>query len=479
MRNISQKDWVDIVNKEILHSSRTRSFAPLHPSPTPPTMPDPIAPLRPAGGPSQRGPRAVWSWALYDFANSAFTTLVVTFVYATFFTSFLADEVNAGTALWSRGVTLTAVVVALLSPVLGAVADKGGYRKRLLFVTTAVCCAATAALWFPEKGEVGLALLLVVVANVAFEMGNVFYNAFLPDVAPPDKIGRISGYGWALGYAGGLVCLVVALVVLVQPEVAPFGLDKAAGEHVRATNLLVAGWFALFSVPLFLFIREEPPAGRGRTRDLVVESVRSLKQTWAEVRRYRPIIRLLVARLVYNDGLVTVFAFGGIYAAGTFGFTFEEILLFGIALNVAAGLGAFAFGFVDDKIGGKPTILISLGLLSVATLVAVLAPSDAPGALWAAGVLIGLAAGPNQSASRSLLGRMVPDDKETEFYGFFAFSGKLTAFMGPLLLGVLTEAFGSQRAGVAVVIAFFAVGALLLLRVDERAGVALRQQAGR
>ena len=437
----------------------------------------PVSPRSP-GGPPQHGPRAVWSWALYDFANSAFTTLVVTFVYATFFTSFLADEVNAGTSLWGYGMTATAITVALLSPVLGAIADKGGYRKRLLFFTTVVCCAATAALWFPEKGEVGFALLLVIVANVAFEMGNVFYNAFLPDVAPPAKIGRISGYGWALGYVGGLLCMGLALVVLVQPEMAPFGLDKAAGEHVRATNLLVAGWFALFSIPLFLFIKEEPPASRGRTVDLVMESVRSLKETWAEVRRYRPIIRLLVARLVYNDGLVTVFAFGGIYAAGTFGFTFEDILLFGIALNVAAGLGAFVFGFVDDKIGGKLTILISLVLLSLATLIAVLAPSDMPGALWAAGILIGLAAGPNQSASRSLLGRMVPDDKETEFYGFFAFSGKLTAFMGPLLLAVLTDAFGSQRIGIAVVLLFFLVGGLLLLRVDEKAGVALRQQGG-
>ena len=432
----------------------------------------------PAGGPSQRGPRAVWSWALYDFANSAFTTLVVTFVYATFFTSFLADEVNAGTSLWGYAMTATAVTVALLSPVLGAIADKGGYRKRLLFFATVACCAATAALWFPEKGDVGLALLLVVVANVAFEMGNVFYNAFLPDVAAPATIGRVSGYGWALGYVGGLLCMGIALAVFVLPEVAPFGLDKAAGENVRATNLLVAAWFALFSIPLFLFIKEEPPAHRARTADLVAESLRSLRQTWADVRRYRPIIRLLVARLVYNDGLVTVFAFGGIYAAGTFGFTFEQIMYFGIALNVAAGLGAFAFGFVDDKIGGKPTILISLALLSLATLVAVFAPSDQPGALWAAGILIGLAAGPNQSASRSLLGRMVPDDKETEFYGFFAFSGKLTAFMGPLLLAVLTDAFGSQRAGIAVVLLFFLAGGLLLLRVDERAGVALRQQGG-
>lgn len=415
--------------------------------------------------------RAVWSWAFFDFGNSAFTTLVVTFVYATFFTQAIAENEVVGTALWSRGITITAVVVAVLSPLLGAWADRRGARKRFLFGTTAVCVLFTALLFFPTEGQAMQALALVVVANIAFELGMVFYNAFLPDLAPPERIGRVSGYGWALGYVGGLLCMAAALVFFVLPETAPFGLDRATGAHVRATNLLVAGWFALFSVPLFLFVREERPASIPPLGGMLASTVRELGETFREIRRFRQIARLLVARLFYNDGLVTIFAFGGIYAAGTFGFTTKEILLFGIVLNVAAGLGAFAFGFVDDRIGGKATILISLGLLSLATVIAVLAAAKPM--LWVAGVLIGIASGPNQAASRSLLGRFVPDDKETEFYGFFAFSGKLTAFMGPLLLGVLTETFGSQRAGVAVVLAFFAVGAALLLRVDEAEGVRL------
>ncbi len=415
--------------------------------------------------------RAVWSWAFFDFGNSAFTTLVVTFVYATFFTQALAENEVVGTALWSRGITITAVTVAVLSPFLGAWADRRGARKRFLFGTTAVCVLFTALLFFPTEGQAMQALALVVVANIAFELGMVFYNAFLPDLAPPERIGRVSGYGWALGYVGGLLCMAAALVFFVLPETAPFGLDKATGAHVRATNLLVAGWFALFSIPLFLFVREERPASIPPLGGMLTSTVRELGETFREIRRFRQIVRLLVARLFYNDGLVTIFAFGGIYAAGTFGFTTEEILLFGIVLNVAAGLGAFAFGFVDDRIGGKATILISLGLLSLATVIAVLAAAKPM--LWVAGVLIGVASGPNQAASRSLLGRFVPDDKETEFYGFFAFSGKLTAFMGPLLLGVLTEAFGTQRAGVAIVLAFFAVGAVLLLRVDEAEGVRL------
>jgi UMF1 family MFS transporter len=195
-----------------------------------------------------------------------------------------------------------------------------------------------------------------------------------------------------------------------------------------------------------------------------------LMDTFREIRRYRQIVRLLVARMIYNDGLVTIFAFGGIYAAGTFGFSFQEIMIFGIVLNMAAGIGALIMGVFDDRLGGKTTIQVSNGVLALAVLMAVLAP-DKP-MFWVAGVLVGFFAGPNQSASRSLLGRFVPEEKENQFYGFFAFSGKLTAFMGPFLLGVLTRVFDSQRAGVAVVMLFFVAGGLLLSRVDETEGLA-------
>ncbi|MEM8558305.1 MAG: MFS transporter [Bacteroidota bacterium] len=415
--------------------------------------------------------RAVWAWSLYDFANSAFTTLVVTFVYATYFTQGIAANEIEGTALWTRGITLTAIAVAVLSPFLGAMADRGGHRKRYLGIATVVCVGATAVSFFFGEGEVLPALICIVIANIAYEMGLVFYNAFLPDLAPPDRIGRVSGTAWALGYFGGLLALAVGLFGFVLPEAAPFGLDRATGEHVRATNLLVAVWFGVFAIPAFLFIKEVKPEVRQSTASLFKSAFSEMGETVRELGRYRMIVRLLLARLFYNDGLVTIFALGGIYAAGTFGFTTEEIIYFGMALNVAAGLGAFLFGFVDDKIGGKTTLYISLVLLSIATLVAVFGQTKAM--IWAAGILVGLAAGPNQSASRSLLGRFVPDDKETEFYGFFAFSGKLTAFMGPLLFGILTTTFETQRAGVAVVLVFFVIGAALLTLVDEREGIEL------
>ncbi len=413
--------------------------------------------------------RTIFAWCLYDFANSAFTTLVVTFIYAAFFTKVIAPDEVTGTWLWSRSVSITAIAVAVLSPFLGALADRGGYRKRFLGFFTVVAVVGSTFLYTVMPGEVVKALLWFTLANIAFEMGGVFYNAYLPDVAPPDRIGRISGYGWALGYVGGLSALGLALVGFVDAEVPWFGFEKEGYEHIRATNLLVAGWFAVFSLPLFLWVPERP-ARPDSSGALLSDPFRRLASTFREIRRYPDIFRLLLARLFYADGLNTVFAFGGIYAAGTFGFTFEELLFFGLVLNVAAGLGAFALGFVDDWLGGKRTIQISLLGFIAAALTALLTGRRA--LFWAAGLLIGLCGGPNQAASRSLMGRFVPEDKRNEFYGLFAFSGKATAFVGPFLLGELTRLFASQRAGMAVVLVFFVIGLALIRRVDEERGKA-------
>jgi UMF1 family MFS transporter len=411
--------------------------------------------------------RAIWSWSLYDFANSSFTTLIVTFVYATYFTQAIADDPIGGTELWSRGVTITALVVALFSPVLGAIADRGGYRKLFVVLATLICVAATAALYTVMPGQVVAALVLVVIANIAYELGTVFYNAFLPDLAPPGRIGTVSGLAWGLGYIGGLLALAFALLTLVQPEVPWFGFSTEGGENIRATNLVVAAWFLVFSVPLLLWVPEDRSRASVSGR-VIVEAFAQLKHTFVEIRKYRHTVRFLLARLLYNDGLVTVFAFGGIYAAGTFGFAFEEVLLFGIIINVGAGLGAAAMGLLDDRIGGKRTIMISLVGLIAASLLAILATSALW--FWVAGILLGLFVGPNQAASRSLMVRFIPHELENEFFGFFAFSGKLTAFIGPFLLGVLTGVFDSQRVGISIVVVLFALGLVLLWPLDEQAG---------
>ena len=418
----------------------------------------------------------VLAWALYDVANSSFTTLIVTFIYSTYFVGYMSGTGADLTRQWTYGVALTAFTVALLSPILGAIADRGGFRKRFLLTFSATCVFATAALAFVEPGRAGVAIALFIVANVAFEMSAAFYDSFLPDLVPQEKIGRVSGLGWGLGYVGGIVALFIALqgFVLTDSPLYPtvaglLGLTTEGGANVRAIGLLVAAWFAIFTLPFVLLVPEPPVAGAPARGNAIVAGFRQLRDSFKEIKRYRQIVRLILARLIYNDGLVVIFSLGAVFAQQVYGFTTDETIVFGIALNVAAGIGALAFGFLDDRIGGRKTILLSLVGLTLASTLAIVGQTRQT--FWIAAIFVGLLVGPNQSASRSLLGRFVPDDKEAEFFGFFAFSGKATAFLGPLLYGTLAASAGTHRAGMTVCVAFFLLGGLLLLRVDEAEGM--------
>lgn len=407
---------------------------------------------------------------MYDWANSAFTTLVITFIYSAYFTKAMAPNERIGTDWWSNAVSISAVLTALVSPIFGAAADRGGSRKKFLAIASIISVVATAALAFISPGMnhgVLIALILVVIADMSFEVGNVFYNAFLPSIASPERIGRVSGYGWGLGYVGGMVCMIVALLGFVQPEHPWFGMSKELGWNIRATNLLVAGWFLVFALPLFLNV---PETRLTPAKLSIKETFQELGQTVRDMRKYSEVVKFLIARVIFNDGLVTIFAFGGIYAQGTFGMQFSDLIIFGIVLNISSGLGAFAFGLLDDKIGGKKTIMVTIIALACTTAIAVWAPDRTW--FWVAGILLGIFVGPNQSASRSLMGRFVPEKHQSEFFGFFAFSGKATAFLGPFLLGKVTRIFDSQRAGMATLLLFFLVGGLLLAKVDEKKGVA-------
>jgi len=389
---------------------------------------------------------------------------VVTFIYATYFSKTLG-----GDAVWSRGVVVTAVVVACLSPFLGAVADRGGYRKRLLLVTTVVAVAGTAALAFLGPGHATAAIVVFVTANIAFEVGLVFYNAFLPDIAPRNVIGRVSGIGWGVGYVGGILALLVALFLFIQPDTPAFGVLKDDDHNVRATCLLVAVWFAVFSIPMFLWVKDDKSTAGTEGKSTLAAGWTQLVLTFREIRNYKQIVRFLIARLIYNDGLVTIFAFGGIYAESVFKFGFDKLIYFGLVLNITAGIGAFAFGFLDDKLGGRKTILISLAALAVTTATALSTRTE--DVFWICAALLGIFVGPNQSASRSLMGRFVPDDKESEFFGFFAFSGKATAFLGPFFYGLIRGLGGSPSWALSVTIAFYLIGGAILFSVDEEAGI--------
>ncbi|MDB5317358.1 MAG: transporter [Rhodospirillales bacterium] len=410
--------------------------------------------------------RRAFAWALYDWANSAFPTVVSTFVIAAYFTQGIAPDPVTGQAQWGWMQTLAGLTIAILAPILGAVADAGGRRRLMLLWCTVICAVATAALWFarPEPGFALFALAAVGLATIAFEIGTVFYNSMLPQVASPTETGRVSGLAWGLGYAGGLCCLALCLA-LVLPEKAPFGLDRAASEPVRAAALIVAVWMLGFGWPVLFALPDPPPRDRP---GWAIAARAGLAEVWALVRSLPSspaLARFMIARLFYTDGLNTLFAFGAIFVAGVYGLSFVEIMVFGIALNVTAGLGAAGFGLIEDRIGSRTTILVALSGVALFGTGLLLASGTL--AFWLLALPLGIFVGPAQAASRSLMVRMAPSDQVSTHFGLFALSGRVTGFLGPAALAMVTEITSSQCAGMATVIVFLVVGGAILAGMRE------------
>lgn len=409
-------------------------------------------------------------WALYDWAISPFTTLIMTFVFAAYFQQAVAGDPVEGQASWSLMMAVAGLAFSLAAPLLGAVADARGGLKVWIFAFTLVCALASASLWLvaPDPTLLLLALVLVAIGSVASEFAALFANALLPGIVGSARVGRLSGWAWALGYAGGLAALAAALGFLIRPEVPPFGLDKGTAEQVRMTGPLVAAWLVIFSVPLFLFTPDRPRQTAPQTGS-VRAGLRTMVSRLRALPREHDLFRFLLAHLLYNNGLLTLFGLGGVYAAGVFGMSLDEVIVFGIALNVAAGLGAFGFGFLDDRIGSRTTVLIALAGLILSAGLAVIAPDR--NWLWAAGIGIGLFVGPVQASSRALMARMAPETEAAGHFGLFALSGRATAFLGPAAVAAMTALAGSQRLGIATIILFLGAGFALLLgvRTPDRA----------
>lgn len=402
------------------------------------------------------------SWCLYDWAYSAFTTIVVTFVFPTYFVRAVAADPVGGTAAWATAQTIAGLVIAVTAAPLGALADAGGRRRALLGTLTAAMATLTAALWFvrPDARDASLALVLVAAATIAFETATVFYNAMLPDIAAPRRLGRTSGLAWASGYAGGLVCLSLCLWLLISPHPPRFGLSQAAAEPVRACALLAGAWIALFSWPLLAFGPRDAPGPAWRIA--LARGAATLGRAVREAARDLTLRRFLVARMLYTDGLTALFAFGGIYATGSFGMDAAQVLKLGIALNVTAGLGAAGFALIEDRIGAKTTVLTALAALLAFGAGALLARSV--GAFWVCALGLGAFVGPAQAASRSLMAQLAPAETRNAGFGLYALSGRVTGFIGPLAFGAATAGFASQRAGMAAILVLLAAGGLLLVR---------------
>ena len=403
----------------------------------------------------------VFLWLLFDFANTSFSVMMVTFAFPLYFKNVICKGEPSGDALWGFSVSLSMLLVAVISPVLGAAADYSGKRKRFLLFFTLISVIATALLSFSGPGMVVAAIILFILANMGFEGGIVFYDAYLKELASDKSIGRVSGYGFAMGYLGAL-----AILLLVQPLLSK-GIVLSNMSNVQSSFFVAAIFFALFAAPLFLVLRDEKKEKRAPfSLALLSRSIREVKFTVQHIMHYPDLARFLLAYFFYNDAILTVIAFSSIYAQNTLGFTTEELIFFFMLVQTTAIAGSIIFGFVTDKIGPKRTIVITLIIWFVVVVSAIFA--DSKELFFYTGMLAGMSMGSSQAASRSMMTRLTPQEHVTEFFGFYDGTfGKASAVVGPFLFGLVSSQAGSQKTALASLLLFFIVGLLLMTRVKS------------
>ncbi len=409
--------------------------------------------------PVRSGRTIIAAWCLFDWAITPFPTIVSTFIISNYFAKAIAPDPTIGSAEWSFMIAVAGIVIAILSPPMGAIADRMGHAKRGIAFSLMTVILAASLLWF-AKPDPWFALPVLIVSGagvVAMELGLLFYNALLPGVAPTHRLGRISGWGWASGYAGGIVSMVAALgLIAVFPHT-----DAA---NIRINGPLAALWAAVFGWPLFFLVPDVRTTGLKATT-AIRQGLVDLRHTFSNLRTTPQLTWFLVAQAIYRDGITTILAVGGLYAGGTFGLGFNELVIFGIGLNVTAGLGAAGFAWLDDWIGSKRTIMLSITGLIVFGLGIVLAHDKT----WFFGFALALGAfiGPTQASSRSLAVRLSPVGQVGKVFGLYALTGRAVSFVGPTIFGWVTATTHSQRAGLAAILVLLLGGLGVLTRVRE------------
>ena len=396
-------------------------------------------------------------WALYDFANSVYPAVITATVFSVYYaTAIVGNEVGLGDLWWGRVLSVSMLFVALTSPVLGSVADRAGIRKKMLFLYTYLCIVCVSLFITIQPGMILWGFTLAVLANIGFEGALVYYNAYLPDIAPPERQGFVSGLGFGVGYAGSIVGLLIALPLVL-------------GERFDLTWLSVAALFAVFSVPSFLGL---PPDSRGQRTvfQAAAEGVLGFRRIVSDVLRLRDLRRFLLSFFVYIDGVNTVIYFSAIYATTTLGFTRLELIILFLVVQVSALIGALGLAKPTDTWGPKRVLTPMLVFWTLIVVAAYFVESKT--AFFGIAVLAGTGLGAVQAASRALMSSLIPDGQEAEMFGFYAFCGKSSSVIGPLVFGGLSYALGgNQRVAILSVAAFFFIGFILLQRVkDPRPG---------
>lgn len=393
----------------------------------------------------------VFVWTLFDFANTSFSIIVVTFLYAVYFKKTVAGNESIGDLYWSLSTSIAMAITAFISPILGAIADYSAGKKRFLLFFTMLCIVGTTSLYFIGPGQIFWGIFLFVIANVGFEAGLVFYDAFLPEITAPKNYGRVSGYGFGMGYFGSL-----ATLAIIYPFI--------QASMIKESFPVAALFFLIFSLPIFFFLKEKRIKVEQK-ESFVSIGLNRVWSTLTHLKYYKNLAIFLVAFFFYIEGVNTVIFFSGNYASTTLGFTEMELLIFFIVVQTTAIAGSVILGIVADKIGQKRTIVITLFMWLVTVILAYFV-YDKIG-FYIVGLIAGAAMGSCQSTSRSLMSKLTPPDKKTEFFGFYSFFGKSSAVIGPLVFGLVSFLSGNQRLAIISIAFFFIVGLLILTKVKD------------
>jgi MFS transporter, UMF1 family len=412
--------------------------------------------------------REIFAWAMYDFANSGYTTVVLTAIFSAYFVGIVAAGRGSGgaTLLWTLAMGITNFLVLISAPVLGAVADHRAHKKRFLAVTTIGCVLFTALLGWVDHGDIVTAMLLLILASLMFATGENLISAFLPEIATQEKMGRISGYGWALGYVGGLSVLGLCLLYIAWAEQQ----GHTSIDYVPVTLWITAGAFAAASLPTFIWLQERAvPRPLSPDMGYIRIGFERLGHTLTQARRFRDLFRFLVTLAVYYSGVNTVVVLAAVYAQQVMGFGTQETIFMILVVNITAAIGAFAFGLLQDRLGSVPTLALTL-LVWIGALV-IAFNVESRGGFWIVANLIGLALGSSQSAGRALVGQFSPPERSAEFFGLWGLAGKLAAIVGPISYGLIAYVtHGNHRLALLATAMFFVVGLILLGTVNERRG---------